>query len=64
MIEAIEKMILSNEDRIKALESKLSGNVIPQGDDGYIVDKINYFLGVNGGLNQALFIVRTLGSEA
>jgi hypothetical protein len=64
MIEQIEKMILANEDRIKGLEDKLSGSVLPVGDDGYIVDKINYFLGVNGGLNQALFIVRTLGSEA
>lgn len=58
----IEQMILDTEARIKTLESKLSGNVIPQGDDGYIVDKINYFLGVQGGLNQALFAIRVVGA--
>lgn len=58
----IERMILDTEARIKNLESRLSGNVVPTGDDGYVVDKINYFLGVQGGLNQALFAIRVIGA--
>ncbi len=56
-IRSIQLSIETQQVRIKNLEDRLSGAIIPQGDDGYVVDKINYHLGVLSGLRQSLTIL-------
>lgn len=58
MLDQLNAAINTQEIRIANLESRLSGNVIPTGDDGYIVDKINYHLGVAAGLRQARLMLQ------
>ncbi len=58
MVDQINAAIETQSIRIANLESKLSGRLIPSGEDGQLVDRINYHLGVQSGLRQALFMLR------